>query len=360
MPKILFVAAHRPDRSPSQRFRFEQYLNYFKENGFDYDFSHVISEEDDKVLYYPGNYFKKAKIAKKNYRIRKNDLNHAGDYDLIFVQREAFITGSSYFEKAFAKKSKLVFDFDDAIWLRDVSQANRKFGWLKNPKKIDKIISVSQLVIAGNNYLAYYAKQFSKNVIVIPTTIDTDYHKKKSVEKKDNRICIGWTGSITTLKHFEYAIPFLKKLKEKYKEKIYFKVIGEGGYGNDNIEVDSVDWNRDNEISDLSEFDIGIMTLPDDKWAKGKCGLKGLSYMAMEIPTIMSRVGVNAEIIKDGVNGFLATKDEEWIEKISQLIESKELRERIGKVGRKTVEEKYSVNSQKEIYLNAFKELLSK
>lgn len=360
MPKILFVAAHRPNRSPSQRFRFEQYLAYFKQHGFDYDFSHVITEADDAVLYYPGNYVKKARIAKKNYRIRKYDLERAGDYDIVFVQREAFITGSSYFERQFAKRSKLVFDFDDAIWLRDVSDANRKFGFLKNPKKTDKIISVSHLVIAGNSYLADYARKLNNNVIVIPTTIDTDYHKKTNYPSKDNRICIGWTGSITTLRHFEYAIPFLEKLKRKFNDRIYFKVIGEGGYTNAKLGARSVDWSLDKEISELAEFDIGIMPLPDDKWVKGKCGLKGLSYMAMEIPTVMSGVGVNTEIVRNGENGFLAANEKEWVEKISLLIESPDLREKLGKAGRRTVEERYSVNSQKQNYLDAFKKLLHK
>jgi len=117
-------------------------------------------------------------------------------------------------------------------------------------------------------------------------------------------------------------------------------------------------WNCDSEIEDLSEIDIGIMPLPDDEWAKGKCGFKGLQYMAMEIPTVMSAVGVNREIIEEGVNGFLASTEEEWIDKLSLLIESEELRRNIGMEGRKTVIEKYSVDSQKQRYLEYFNELL--
>ena len=102
------------------------------------------------------------------------------------------------------------------------------------------------------------------------------------------------------------------------------------------------------------------MPLPDDEWAKGKCGLKGLQYMALETPCIMSPVGVNSEIILDGINGFLAENETEWVEKISLLIENPELRKKIGVEARKTVEEKYSVNSQKDRYLDLFKSLLEK
>jgi hypothetical protein len=175
MPKILFIASHRPDRSPAQRFRFEQYLGYLKQNGFDYDFSYLISEKDDRIFYSPGNLFNKLLIFLKSAWLRWKDVVKADKYDIIFVQREAFMTGSSYFEKRFAKSNaKLVFDFDDAIWNHDVSEANRSFGWLKDPGKTSQIITVSNLVIAGNAYLAEYARKFNKRVIIIPTTIDTD------------------------------------------------------------------------------------------------------------------------------------------------------------------------------------------
>ena len=101
------------------------------------------------------------------------------------------------------------------------------------------------------------------------------------------------------------------------------------------------------------------MPLPDDEWAKGKCGLKGLSYMACEIPTIMSPVGVNTQIIEHGANGFLASTTQEWVDCISKLIESPELREKMGKAARQTVVEKYSVLSQQENYLKAFTEVLA-
>ena len=361
MKKILFVAAHRLNRSPSQRFRFEQFFNYLEQNGFQCELSYLLSEKDDGIFYSQGSYPEKFYILLKNFIKRLKDVVQASRYDIIFIQREAFFTRSIFFEKCFRKVAgRIIFDFDDAIWLHDISDANKKLGWLKNPKKTSKIIQLADMVFAGNQFLADYALQFNKNVVVIPTTIDTSYHKKTTSEKKDSRICVGWTGSHTTIKHFEYALPFLKKLKEKYSEKIYFKVIGDEDFVNDELEIKGIAWKADTEIQEISEIDIGIMPLPNDDWAKGKCGLKGLQYMALEIPTVLSPVGVNKEIVEDGLNGFLASLTDEWVEKISRLINSKELREQIGKAGRKTVIEKYSFESQKEKYLNCFKELLNK
>ncbi len=359
MPRVLFVAAHRLNRSPSQRFRFEQYLDFLRQNGFECDFSWLVSPTDDIFLYKHGHYFHKFFFLLKSYRIRQYDLKHINNYDIVFVQREAIMFPSVYFEKAFSKRSKMIFDFDDAIWMMDVSDGNKHWKWLKNPAKTSQIIRFSNMVFAGNSYLADYAKRFNKNVKIIPTTIDTEYHRRKTSAAKE-KICIGWSGSTTTIKHFCMAENFLQKIKEKFADKIYFKLIGSDAYENTQLDIKGIKWNIQTEIEDLSEIDIGIMPLPDDEWSKGKCGFKGLQYMSLEIPTIMSPVGVNTEIIEDGVNGFLAYSEKEWIEKLSLLIESESLRKKLGANGRKTVVEKYSVESQKNNYLEFFNELIGK
>src|SRR5262245_21081348 len=175
MSKVLIVAAHRPDRSPSQRFRFEQYLPFLREHGFDFDFSYLISEQDDRIFYRPGHLLTKGYIFLKSYLKRLEDVWRSGRYDIVFIQREAFMTGSVFFEKLFHRYgAKVVFDFDDAIWKLDVSEGNRSFHWLKNPGKTARIIALSDLVIAGNRYLADYARHHNDNVVIIPSTIDTD------------------------------------------------------------------------------------------------------------------------------------------------------------------------------------------
>lgn len=283
----------------------------------------------------------------------------AQEYDIIFIQREAFMTGTTRFEKNLkASGKKIIFDFDDAIWLPNISEGNKRFEWLKDSAKTSSLISMADLVIAGNDYLAEYGRQYNRNVRIIPTTIDTTYHRKMQESGAKSGICIGWTGSHTTITHFEYAIPFLKKLKQRFGDRIYFKVIGDSLYANTELGIKGIAWKYETEISDLSEIDIGIMPLPDNEWTKGKCGLKGLQYMALEIPSVMSNVGVNSQIISDSVNGFLAENEEEWVEKISRLIEDASLRKRIGTAARKTVEEYYSVNSQKEQYLSCMQSLL--
>lgn len=361
MPKILFIAAHRSNRSPSQRYRFEQYFNFLKANGYECELSSIINETDDAFFYSSGHFAKKFLITIKSAIKRLKDTKRANNFDIVFVQREAYMTGSTFFEKRFAEsKAKLVYDFDDSIWIMDTSDANKKWEWMKSTKKTGEIISISDMVFAGNKYLSEYAQKFNKNVKIIPTTIDTSVFKRKDEYADNEKICIGWSGSITTIKHFEEATDILKKIKQKYGDRVYFKVMGDDTYENKELNIKGIPWTSATEIEIISSFDIGIMPLPNDQWVKGKCGLKGLSYMALEVPTIMSAVGVNTEIIRDGENGFLAASEEEWINKISLLIESFELRKKLGANGRKTVVDRYSLESQKNNYLNSFNELLKR
>jgi len=357
--RLLYIAPHRAGRSPGQRFRFEQFVGFFNQNGFDITFSNVINRWDDKIFYQKGKYIFKIWIGIKAFIIRMRDVFRANNFDIILVYREAHFVGSTFFEKRFAKsKAKLIFDFDDAIWLDDTSDGNSNLKWLKKPEKTGEIIELSDLVIAGNSYLADYAHIFNQNVLIVPTVIDTNYHTPIKNEP-NNAICIGWTGSSTTLKHFERAVPFLLKLKETYKDTIIFKVIVDVDYYQPELNIKSTHWSKNTEIEQLSSIDIGIMPLPDDQWSKGKCGFKGIQYMAMEKPTVMSPVGVNTDIIDDGTNGYLANTENEWIEKLSLLIDSKELRLQIGKEGRKTVEERFSLNSQKNVLLEAFNTIIA-
>lgn len=358
MKKILFLAAHRPGRSPGQRFRFEQYLSYLREQGFTCDVSFLLSEKDDRAFYQKGRYFRKFLIFLKTLRIRFRDLRKAKHYDIIFLYREAVMFGSTFFEKHLAKKCpRMVLDFDDAIWLPDVSEGNRNLAWLKNPEKTRRIIEQCSLVITGNEYLAGYARQFSSNVTVVPTTLDTDTFKRNQPKVNSSVVCIGWTGSITTLRHLEEAVPVWRRLYDRYGDNICFRVIADRMWEHDGLPVRFVRWKKESEIEDLSTVDIGIMPLPDDAWARGKCGFKGLQYMALGIPAVMSPVGVNTGIIRDGENGYLASSPEEWFEKLCRLIDDPALREQLGRAGRKTVEDRYSFNAWKERYAALFSNL---
>ncbi|MEX2379417.1 MAG: glycosyltransferase family 4 protein, partial [Vicingaceae bacterium] len=357
--RILFIANHRLGRSPGQRFRFEQYLSFLEENGFECVLSNLLSEADDQLLYRPKEWLNKAKLARKAWDIRKKDFARADEFDIIFIYREALLTRSTRFERLFSKtKAKVVFDFDDAIWLPNVSAANRRLQFLKNPSKINKILPLVDLVFAGNQYLADYAKQFNEQVEIIPTTIDLKYHQTKTFDQTKEQLCIGWTGTQTTLRYLDDLAPVFKQLKAQYGNQLKFKVICDTPWENSNIEVENVLWSKLNEIDQLDEIDIGIMPLTDDEWSKGKCGFKALQFMALKKAVVVSPVGVNAEIVKDKKNSFWAKSREDWFRSLSLLIEDSNLRKSFGEQGYRTVKENYSVDAYKDVYLKLLNELI--
>ena len=356
---ILFLGLHRPNRSPSQRYRIEQFLPALEKNKLTYDYEYLLSESMDKQFYTSGAFFLKGIIVLKSLlKLLAITFLRARKFRYVFVQREAFMLGTAFFEKAIAKRSKLIFDFDDSIWMANVSEANKKLAFLKNPSKIKQIIQAAHVNIVGNHFLQDYAKQFSESVELIPTCIDTNAYNRSSPlsPKTDNTVCIGWSGSQTTIEHFKLAIPLLEAIKKKYGNRIYFKVIGDASYQHKELEINGVEWTKETEIKELEEFDIGIMPLPNDEWSKGKCGLKGLVYMSMEIPSVLAAVGVNKEIILDQENGLLCTTHESWVKKLSLLIENQELRQKLGEAGRKTVLKEYSILANKDHFLSLIDE----
>jgi len=146
--KIYFLTVHRRDRSPSQRFRFEQYTEFFNRNGFECIHSYLINESDDKIFYSRGKLFGKFRILLKSITKRLIEILLIGRKDLVFVQRESIMIGTSFFEKILSKKARLIYDFDDSIWIKNISKSNERFGWLKSPDKIPEIIKSAHHVIA--------------------------------------------------------------------------------------------------------------------------------------------------------------------------------------------------------------------
>ncbi len=359
--RILYIVPHRFNRSPGQRFRCEHFIPWLEQNKFEITYANLLTAWDDRHFYKARNYILKFFIVVKSYFRRASHIRKIRQYDAAFIYREAFMLGTTRFEKKIHRKGvPIIFDFDDAIWLNDVSDANKELKWLKRPEKTGEICQLASLIIAGNNYLADYAKKHNANVAVIPTTIDTSYHKKQTKKSAAGQVRIGWTGSSTTLKHFRLLIPVLEKLKEKYADKLTIRVIADAQIMHEGMEIENIPWTAQDEIERLEEIDIGIMPLPDDNWAKGKCGFKGLQYMSMGIPAVMSPVGVNNEIIIHEKNGFLASTEKEWINILSNLIENPELREKIGETGRKTIEERYSIEANKTTYLQLFHSVVDK
>ena len=357
--KVLAIVPNIYDTSPGQRFRLEQWENILMEKDVEITYSPFETAELREILYQNGYTLKKMQAVLRNMNRRRSEVKSLKEFDLVYIFREAAIFGLAWFERKIANSGvPMIFDFDDAVFVAYKSPSNGYLSYLKFPNKIGEICKLSAHVMAGNQYLADYAKQFNENVTIVPTTIDTE--KYRVVEKEENPeiITIGWSGSFSTVQHLDTIRKVFQELAKE--EKYRLRVIGTPDYKFLGVETEAIQWKSATEIEDLQKIDIGVMPLPDDQWSKGKCGLKALQYMALGIPTICSPVGVNSTIIQDGENGFIADGKDEWIEKLKKLLHSFELRKKFGLAGRKTVEESYSAKSQApkvfEIFQSVIKE----
>ena len=354
--RVLFLALQAPDLAPSQRFRFEAFQPYLQRHGIEVDYAWVLDAPDVRRFYAGGGVAAKSSVALRALGRRVRSLGalvRSPRPDVVFVQREAFFLGGAWAERLAALRAPVVYDFDDAIWIHAISPGNRRLAWLKNVTKIPDLLRLSHTVIAGNAYLAEYARQFNGRVVVVPTCVDTSRFVPAPAPATERQpVVVGWSGSPTTIRHLELASPPLARIRALYGDRVRFKVVGDPRFRSEALGITGEPWSASTEVQALQAMDIGLMPLPDDAWARGKCGLKGLTYMAAGVACVMSDVGVNREIVEDGVDGFLARTDEEWVARLSQLIDDPPLRRRMAAAGRATVVARYSVERWSETVLD--------
>jgi glycosyltransferase involved in cell wall biosynthesis len=333
------------DTVPGQRFRIEQWQPFLEEQGISIDYYSFADENLTKIMPKPGNLPTKVGGMLKGVAKRFAHLRHLSKYDVILIYRAAAMIGPAFFERLIKLSGRpVVFDFDDAIFLENTNEANKLFGWLKFPEKTGSICRLSTSVTVGNEWLGEYAAKFNPNVTIIPSSVNTDiYVPVKKVEAPPNdKIILGWTGSSTSQTHLEMFAPTLKKFLES-RDDVELHVHSDRSPDLPGIPFVWHQWSPENEVEVISNFDIGIMPLPDDEWSRGKCSMKALLYMSLAIPTVCSDVGMNREVINQGENGFLVSSEEEWLKALNALADDRNLRQRLGHAARETVLEKYSM-----------------
>jgi glycosyltransferase involved in cell wall biosynthesis len=327
---------------PGQRYRIEQWAPLLETEGLELTFSPFLSTLGMDVLYRRGGAAIKARETARGYLRRLGELRHRAGHDVAYVYREAALLGPTWFESRLVRRLPMVFDFDDAIYLPAHAEANPAARFLKRPGKAAELCRLARHVVVGNETLAGFARQHASAVTVIPSTIDTDAYVVR--ERAPNpRPMVGWTGSVTTVTYLRRLAGALRRLRERLDYEL--RVIG------GEVEVSGVDvrcrpWQAETEVEDLRALDVGLMPLPDDEWTRGKCGMKALQYMALAIPPVVSPVGANLTIVEDGMSGFHARTEEEWVDRLERLLRDPALRARMGAAGRRAVEARYSARVQ--------------
>jgi len=326
------------DTVPGQRFRWEQWENILKKKN-------IIL----KKIFFSDNFFINLKNKRNIFVIIYYIFLYIKFLIVILfncknstfiIFRNCTIGGPPIVEillKLIGKK--IIFDFDDAIQYGSENNNSWLFSNLiRCDWKIKIIIKISNIVIAGNKNLKKFASKLNDNVKIIPTTIDIKKYKfvKKKIQKT---LTIGWSGSLSTSKYIENFLPILLKIQKKKK----FKILIIGSKLNiNNKEIKCLDWSSKNELKYLNKIDIGLMPLPNNQWTKGKCGLKIIQYLSVGIPSVVSNVGINSEIIINGKNGYLVNNKSEWKIYIKKFLKNPKIVSKMGLNGRKIVEKNFS------------------
>lgn len=353
--RILFVVPYPIGKAPSQRFRFEQYLDFLTQEGHSWRMAPFISNQTWAILYKPGHTLAKAAGILAGFGRRVGLLFSVPQYDYVFVHREASPIGPPVFEWIISRLlgKRVVYDFDDAIWIPNTSEANKLVAGVKWHHKVQSICRWAYKVSCGNAYLRDYGRQFNPNAIINPTTIDTVHlHNQVKDQSVPGRLVIGWTGTHSTLKYLHQVVPVLAKLEQEFD--FEFRVISNQPPELPLRSLVYVPWRKETEIADLLAFHVGLMPLEDDPWAKGKCAFKALQYMALGIPALVSPVGMNTEVVQEGVNGNVCATAAEWENSLRRLLQNPGLRQEMGRHARQTIEQRYSVTANRRNFLELF------
>jgi glycosyltransferase involved in cell wall biosynthesis len=352
---IAFVVQYPKGVSPSQRFRCELWEGALEKAQISHETFPFIDSETRKVIYQRGHYFGKALGVVMGYWRRLRLLFSLHKFDYVFVQREATPFGPPIFEwvASYLLKSRVIFDFDDAIWIPTISAENQLAEKLKFFGKTKYVCACAHKVVVGNDFLANFARSYSQKVYVIPTCVDTS--KSAPLVKKHDQIhplTVGWTGSFSTLKYLELIIPALQAAQAVVPFR--FVVIADRAPELPGLDYEFIKWSEENELLDLSRLDVGVMPLIEDRWSEGKCGFKLIQYFSLGIPALASPVGVNSKILEHDISGYLCQTTEEWCTGICTLLKDAELRNRMGTAGRKKIVDSYSVKANAEAFLSLF------
>ena len=325
---------------PSSRYRVFQFLPYFQAEGIDCRVEPLFGETYFSVLEMrPAALRTLLKVPYVFARFLKRlwTLLTLGRRDLVVIEGQLFPYAPPVAERLLRWCwYRMVIEIDDAIYLTRGHES-----------KMPALLTMATGAIVGNERLATYARQFSSRVSVVPTVVDTDRfvpnraRSAGSDAHSSDAITIVWIGLAYNLKYLDVLAPALRALQPTFH--LTLRVVCSQPPYMPGVEIDFRTWDFQREVADLQDATIGVMPLEDTEWARGKCGLKLLQYLAVGVPAVASPVGVNRDIIVNGENGFLASTEQDWYERLDALCREPQLRARMGQAGRRTVEERYSL-----------------
>lgn len=357
--RVIAIVPYHLDFCAGQRFRIELWAKELEHRGIHVEFIPFTTPELTDVLYQPKRNAKKASLIIAAFMRQLVNVFQAKRPDLIFIYREAAVAGPAIIEKIVRRwRIPIIYDIDEPLFVPYLSPSNGYFSRLKFFSKIDQLFKMSDDVFAVNSAIADYARKFNESVEIVPMAVDVERYRPLRDKKENEKPIIAWVGTRTSQPNIQLCVPAMRELGATYD--FTFRIIADDVMDFEGLDVDFVPWSYDGEVQGLQEADIGITPVMDGGWSKWKFFFKTLQFMAIGMPVVASAVGSNLEIIVDGQNGFLASNEREWLEKLTALVEQPELRKRLGSNARKTVLEKFDIEKQYDFLEETFTRLTAK
>ena len=336
--RVLFLSKYG-SLAASTRYRSLQFFDYLRTQGIECELS-ALFDDDYLTRRFEDKTINPLRIA-SYYAKRMALLSRPLRYDCAVLYAELFPYLPALAEVLLAQKIPYLYDMDDAFF-HNYDQHRNPLVRMILGNKLRRVIRGASGVLAGNRYLADYALRSNQQIEIFPTVVDTDRYRVLDDSSRPKRpFTVGWIGSPSTAPYVQKRLEAIRTFCHKRDARL--TLIGAGAMRVDGVPVDSKPWDEATEIEEIHGFDIGIMPLPDTRWSRGKCAFKLIQYMACGIPVIACPVGMNADLVRHGIDGFLADSNQEWEEALDRLWLEPELRREMGRNGRKRIEENYSL-----------------
>ena len=336
MIKVLGLALYGP-LAASTRYRLGQYVPGLASMGIDLQIVYLLGDDYLRGRF-DGGSMHMASLVQSSLK-RLGDLWRQHEFDVVMLHCELFPLMPGWLERGMIRVP-YIYDYDDAFYLKyrsgRLGMASPLLG-----HKFDNIMEGAAAVTAGNHVLAQYAKQHNVNTQYLPTVIDIDRYLPQPVRRGGPILTVGWIGSPSTAPYLSEIVVPLSTLGQEGQ--LRFVVIGGKAPAIPNVDVIEIEWSENTELDLINSFDVGVMPLPDEGWARGKCAFKLIQYMGCAVPVIASPVGANVDVVNNEC-GLLAATQGEWVDALRLLRDQPHRRAEMGQAGRDRVVEHYSLS----------------
>ncbi|MFM5947794.1 MAG: glycosyltransferase family 4 protein [Novosphingobium sp.] len=344
--RLLVLCPYPEGTAAGQRLKFEQYYDNWREAGIEVTVAPFMDLALWRVLYEPGHRLAKAAGLLRGYLRRLRQLVLVRRHDAVLVHMWVTPLGGTLAERLLRKLTPhLIYDLEDNIILARPPQVNpvRRFlaPLVDRTRKVRWLIANADAVIVASPFMEEPCRALTKGrVHLIPPSLDTDRVRPATAPRGDGPVVIGWTGTFSSRIYLDLLSGAFRRLAERVPFRL--RVIGNFDYDLPGVDLDVVRWTAEREAKDLQGLDIGVYPLVDDEWSRGKAGLKIIQYQAAGLPCVASDVPLSREQLRDGETGFLVSSEDEWVDRLEQLVRDADLRARMGAAGRKDAVAGYS------------------